>query len=696
MKNSLFKRAAAAVATVPLALGQCLTYSSFAADDKAAETSTTAAASEKVTLDTLLYINPTEFEGYSQWNTQAAAILDKAANKSGTINVDSIINTVADKAGSYKEIAKAIASKLEKVEYNVDENGDITVTAKLGNVAEAFNENLEKSFAEMAKQVADKYGVPELADSMKANFAKIDISGTIKVQVLGSMLDAGTKVTANYEFRPTGSKAVYGAADTVKYVKDKLAEFKQAAYDAIDGVDDAIGMDKAGAKAEVDSNMADFNKIANKAGNALTKFANGPKEKKSKSYDTFSAVIADVNKQLAKYNRSIPESGAKIASNATLVKYFNDYKAKAENATPYTFDITADQIGAFADSLGSINVEAQTGNFKLEGIFADAEALEVKEAYDSTHDDTEYVDSYKIFTVTADASKLESGSATVDVKIQRKITTKPKTVTSSSTTTTTTTTTTTSTSIPEDVVVTTSFKSALPEISADYGFYTEIDEKFALGQIKTAKLVVTYAKGYTKADGTKVDLAPETETIDLTSSITYGDKTPANTYSADSKDFKYAVPVVATDDIKDSKGNVVFAKGATVGTVTAYIGLKGDANLDGKLTAVDASYILKYYAELSSGKDGAEVDPLTVTLCRENELVTDPAGVYDNFAAFLGDVRNDVNADIAWSVGKIGRNDGELKRQASATDASAFLKYYALVSGNDEPGKATWAKVLEG
>lgn len=66
-------------------------------------------------------------------------------------------------------------------------------------------------------------------------------------------------------------------------------------------------------------------------------------------------------------------------------------------------------------------------------------------------------------------------------------------------------------------------------------------------------------------------------------------------------------------------------------TVKAYIGVKGDANLDNKVDAVDASAILTYYANLLTGQS-AEETVLSTSLLAKN----DP--VYEQFAAFLADV----------------------------------------------------------
>ena len=92
------------------------------------------------------------------------------------------------------------------------------------------------------------------------------------------------------------------------------------------------------------------------------------------------------------------------------------------------------------------------------------------------------------------------------------------------------------------------------------------------------------------------------------------------------------------EDITAPDGTVLLANGAALAneagekiTVKAYIGVKGDANLDNKVDAVDASAILTYYATLLTGQSAEETVLSTSQLAKN-----DP--VYEQFAAFLADV----------------------------------------------------------
>ena len=129
-------------------------------------------------------------------------------------------------------------------------------------------------------------------------------------------------------------------------------------------------------------------------------------------------------------------------------------------------------------------------------------------------------------------------------------------------------------------------------------------------------------------------------------------------------------------------------------TVTAYIGVKGDANLDGKLSPVDASCVLVFAADLQEMDDGGNVrEPQTVVLSKQSELVAnDPAGIYDNFAAFLADVKNEINPLHAWKTGKGSIADGT-SRAFNAVDASWILVANANIQEGNTPAEA-WSRLL--
>ena len=123
-------------------------------------------------------------------------------------------------------------------------------------------------------------------------------------------------------------------------------------------------------------------------------------------------------------------------------------------------------------------------------------------------------------------------------------------------------------------------------------------------------------------------------------------------------------------------------------TIKAYIGLKGDANLDGRLTTVDATLTFKFVGALN--KQGA--DPLAIQLSNsvlakkvddESNFVDDPSGIYDNFAAFLADAKVENSFAAPWRVGKNDRVETTKYRRYQTTDASYILRA-AMLIGTEE------------
>lgn len=690
MKNSLLKRAIAAAATVPLALSQCLTYSfAVTADDTAAPTAIAddAASVSSITLEKLLYIAPTETK--SKWNNLVTSAIKTAidsGNVAGSIEVESIFNTVASKAGTYSELVAAVLGQVTGVDYEIASNGDITITAEIDNVSEALSKDFNKSLGNAVKKLADECNVPELND---IDFTTVNASGTIKVVIAASALDAGTELPVTFEFAPSEGGALDTVA-TIEWAKSKVEEYRGVAYDKIDSLTaQGISINVADAKAEIDKSFDSYINQLNRAENGVKKAV--VKNAVSKEYGSVENVIAAANRKLAKKNikRTIPATGAAIAS-SEVVKSFYDVAIAEINkaAAPSAVDIELSEIGAFIDSLTSVNAGAASGVYTLSGKFDDAEAEAVAAYYNSNDELGAYVSSYKIITGSVDLSGANDSAASVDVEIERVVVTEPKTTTTTTSETTTTTTTTT-TSETTTTTTTTSVMAVevgrYAEVESDYGFYIDFDKEFNKEQITSAQLHVVYndvavdedGLEILDEDGNAIVLKEYEDVTDILDSVDFGDNTPGNTYNEENESFRYDVPVsYEGEELKDVDGNVI--------TVEAYIGLKGDTDLNNAVDATDATLTLKYYTAMISGVGGEEVDPYTLTLSN-SELVDSPTSVYEEFAAFLSDVDSELSDN--WKMTKADRNiDG--------VDATLILKYYTRVISNHEPGEELWRTIM--
>ena len=719
MKNSLFKRAVAAVATVPLALTQCLTCTSFAASTDAVKVTgdaikAEASADTSVTLDNMLYIAPDDADQKSDWNLTLSSALDKIVsngNTTGTLDITGIANALASRAGQYSDLAKAMLAQVEGVAYRVTDDGDILIAAKVNNLAAALQSDVNKALGKKVKELADKYNAPELAN---IDFAKVDISGIVEVTIKTSELAGGTKFTVDVAFAAEDGKTytVYDAINT--YAAGKLAELKNTAYTTIDSID---GIDKDAVKADVDAAMAEYVNMFNTATKNLGKVFTA---NRSKTDTNVAGLISAAKNYLKKnYNKTFTGSTASevLATNTVGGLYNNALAQINAAASPYTVDVDAATLGAFLDSLTNVDYSIAGGVGSLSGRFEDAEKEAVK-AYVEAQGNV-FVDSYKEITGVVDFGGIKTADASsVSVEVKRILvtetttttttgdtttttsttttssdttttsatttssdttttsatttssdttttsatttssdtTTTSATTTSSDTTTTsatttsssdTTTTSTTTTSTNTTTTTTTTTTNVVTSVSTyyvtadtDYAFYLNTEETFSEEQVKNAKVHVSYVDVTTDEEGNVVSISdPVEEDIDI-ANIGFGDATPENTYVADRTDgFDYDVTLTYEgEDITAPDGTVLLANGAALAneagekiTVKAYIGVKGDANLDNKVDAVDASAILTYYATLLTGQSAEETVLSTSQLAKN-----DP--VYEQFAAFLADV----------------------------------------------------------
>ncbi|MDE6424623.1 MAG: hypothetical protein K2K89_00550 [Ruminococcus sp.] len=218
---------------------------------------------------------------------------------------------------------------------------------------------------------------------------------------------------------------------------------------------------------------------------------------------------------------------------------------------------------------------------------------------------------------------------------------------------------------------------------AEYGFYYSYDEEFHREQVKDVSIKVIYTDNSEEDINIAYDFA----------------STPAETFEKYDIDFKYNAAIAyAGEDLTDSTGKVVLAKGEVLKTindeeagVVVYIGYRGDINLDYEVNAVDASQAQTYYATISTGKNTGKDSSNTVL--SDSNLVTSPSSIYDQFAAFLGDVNmsNQEGEIINWLNGKKGRT-------IDAVDATGIQMAYAHLSLTDKiyeiGDKGLWDAVL--
>ena len=153
--------------------------------------------------------------------------------------------------------------------------------------------------------------------------------------------------------------------------------------------------------------------------------------------------------------------------------------------------------------------------------------------------------------------------------------------------------------------------------------------------------------------------------------INFNGATPSNTYDAANTTFKYEVALYnGTEALLDKNGNAV--------TMTVYIGVKGDANLDNKADSSDTAVVLNYYAAVQQAGNSVATKNNTVLTANSKGDQT-----LDQFAAYLADV----NADES------NYNYTKGASSLDSSDGAKILEFFAAFQASDKtPEKilATW------
>ena len=713
MKNSLFKRAIAAAAAVPLALTQCLTYANAVDGDTA--TTTTAnvqAQSQESTLKALLAIpgdakilGPNEKGAaynrqQSTWEQTALLLLNSLGAKDGSLDLTPYINKALANAGDYSDVAKVFADLIDgkKVDYTFD-GKKLTVKGKINELN--YNEFIG---------VSDAFKIDAFDD--------IVLGGDFVIVVDGSTIDANQTVTA--EFKYTCEGKTYTLGEVPALIKDKFTAIKAKAEKEI-----GAGVDEK-AKADFFDKLDKIIKAATKADNGVSKALSldwnyTTAQEKNNAAD----VIAKLNAKLKSkgINKQLPPTASDIASNSKVAAAFAEISEKTNGKVT----ISAAEVGKLADEVGGrsikkgddvvVSTDLNASIFGGVGSFTAAfdddadEVAVLKKKVEA--DGYQLVGSYKKAYARVDFSDIkDTGKASLSLSLDRILVTDTTTTTTSTTTTSSSTTTSTTTKVNPDDSTTTSSTTTkvnpddstttsstttkvnpddtttsttttkpieLKKIKRQYAkngytktaaFYLNTEEEFNKKQISDVTLVIEYTDGSTE------------DRVVAADDINFGTAKPTNTYKKDSTDFKYAVQVYVKDvALTDELGENI--------TVDAYIGVRGDADLDSTANAVDASVVLTYYAKLSTNDaEGNSNRPSNTKLSTSN-LVTSARNIYDDFAAYLCDVEHDVTFDNLTK--KVTRN-----KTINAVDASSILQFYAqrqLAANKGKTDAEIWAIV---
>ena len=255
-------------------------------------------------------------------------------------------------------------------------------------------------------------------------------------------------------------------------------------------------------------------------------------------------------------------------------------------------------------------------------------------------------------TTTTEAVTTTTEAATTTTEAATTTTEAATTTTEAATTTTTTEATTTSTT---EATTTTSATTTQPQPNvttivfelADPNFYFSVDER----EFKATDLFKSVTLISTDADGKIVSQE------DIIDKVNFNGATPKSTYVQADKYYAGTIQAYYNNGTE----NVLIPDA----TPTVYIGVKGDADLNGLEDVPDAVSILTYYAKIAAGQQG---------------IVFNEDPMLNKLAYFLADVDTE---------SKAGENtDGKLME---VNDAVYVLTYYAKKAAGQGP---TWPDVI--
>jgi uncharacterized coiled-coil DUF342 family protein len=503
--------------------------------------------------------------------------------------------------------------------------------------------------------------------------------------------------------------------------EEKKAELAQAEKDF-----DAAGAD---ALSKIDDVFADYDSQLKKAQDAVEKYAT-PKSFDTKSFSTAAELITAIE------NSKAGDKAEKFGDLSSATAYltsgnnsamFNEVIANVKTLMggAASVELTPETVGAWADSLYDITVEGEDGVYTFEAKFADttAEQNAVIAYYDSVKNKT-VTDTWKEITITVDSNLAASSTGSVQIDLIRRIISEDKDVTTTTTTVTTTTdvnattttttndvdvtttttndvdvttttttndvdvttttttndvdvtTTTTTNDVDVTTTTTTTVVNSYVSLETVPGYYFSHDTRtFDKGQVVQAIYYVVYSDG---TDETVVD-------TDITADVDFNGATPANTYvytegSSFSENFIYDVPVYYN-------GEALTLEDGSDAVITAYIGVKGDVDLNGVADGVDSSFILQYYAQIQTGATPEETPVV------EKNSFTDPE--LENLVAFLGDVSVDEKSEDNFKTAKTEENRVNETRRLDGVDSSFVLQFYAeSQTSSDKSTYEIWADVV--
>ena len=653
--KKIFNRVLAAAVAVPVAISQGLLFTN--ADE--------AASSTKLTTADFLTIEGCKTS--SDWGVDVETAIVAAAGATGTIDFSAISAALPNQDNYYVGVLNNILADSGNATATVTADSKLTVTGSF-DASSWVSDKLIPAVKDKLKEMGHD------ASDITVTLDAANLSGTYSASIDANDISTTKTFTNGEATIVTSDGTSYKYTDYAAYLQTVVDQLKASIAQQLAANDITLTAEEA---AELDD------LLTVRADNWTNKIENLLGKEGEKKYDSINDLLAAANKKNSHVPASLSEAAAYNAAADAAMSQINGII----NQTDVAIDITAqDVIDVLSQGYNVVaTADAEAGVYDLTFNIPDDQIDELTAALQeeqdkvdptkavvnvtsekkvevkATKDGTLFFDVTRTFTndlidksltttTTAATTTTPAGGTTTTTPAGGTTTTTPAggtTTTTDVTTTAATTTTGVTTTGVTTTGVTTTGVTKISVVETKTGYYFSEDTRTF---DPTALLKV-------------VSVDEEGNETDITADVTFGEDgaaTPKSVY-ADTETY-YAGTVDAY------YGDTVIA------TPTVYIGVKGDADLNGKVELSDATLALTYYTEHSVNN----------AFYLTSGTKTPENAELETLAYFLADINTEstVGEDV------VGTSTIELE------DATNILTYYTEESVNNNPKWATICKSL--
>ena len=637
--KKIFNRVLAAAVAVPVAISQGLLFTN--ADE--------AASSTKLTTADFLTIEGCKTS--SDWGVDVETAIVAAAGATGTIDFSAISAALPNQDNYYVGVLNNILADSGNATATVTADSKLTVTGSF-DASSWVSDKLIPAVKDKLKEMGHD------ASDITVTLDAANLSGTYSASIDANDISTTKTFTNGEATIVTSDGTSYKYTDYAAYLQTVVDQLKASIAQQLAANDITLTAEEA---AELDD------LLTVRADNWTNKIENLLGKEGEKKYDSINDLLAAANKKNSHVPASLSEAAAYNAAADAAMSQINGII----NQTDVAIDITAqDVIDVLSQGYNVVaTADAEAGVYDLTFNIPDDQIDELTAALQEEQDK---VDPTKAVVNVTSEKKVEvkatkDGTLFFDVTrtftndlIDKSLTT---TTTAATTTTpaggtttttpaggTTTTTpaggTTTTTDVTTTAVTTTTGVTKISVVETKTGYYFSEDTR-TFDPTALLKVVSVDEKG---------------NETDITADVTFGEDgaaTPKSVY-ADTETY-----YVGTVD--------AYYKGVKLDAApTVYIGVKGDADLDGTVGLEDATLALTYYSE-HAVSNAYYFTTSSATAPENVELET--------LAYFLADINTESTA---------GADSADFVIELA--DATNILTYYAEDAVKNEP---KWAAICD-